>query len=104
MRVRLITITHGQYGEAFTIGTRYMHMGGVEMSRLTLIGLVAFMGLGVGACHSGGQPGQDMPPDPMGGDPMNPMYRVPSAPAKSPVAQACHELFSTARCAPVESR
>jgi hypothetical protein len=68
------------------------------MSRLTLIGLVAFMGLGLGACHSGGQPGQDMPPDPggMGGDPMNPMYRVPSAP--------CHELFATAKCAPVESR
>jgi len=73
------------------------------MSRLTLIGLAAFMVLGVGACHSGGPPGQDMPPDPM--DPMNPpMYRVPSAPAQSPAAQACHDLFSTVRCAPVESR
>ena len=48
------------------------------MSRLTLIGLVAFMGLGLGACHSGGQPGQDMPPDPggMGGGPDEP--HVPS--------------------------
>jgi hypothetical protein len=72
------------------------------MSRLTLIGVVTFLGLGLAACHSGGPPGQDMPPDPM--DPMNPMYRVPSASAKSPAAQACHDLFSAARCSSVESR
>jgi hypothetical protein len=74
------------------------------MSRLlSLIGLVAFATLGVAACHSSGPPGGDQMPDPM--DPMNPMYRVPSAATHSPAAPtACRSPFTAAKCSPVESR
>jgi len=72
------------------------------MSRLlSVIGLAAFLSLGVAACHSGGPPGD---PGDMGG--MDPkMHRVNSSVTRSPEAPtACNAEASKATCSPVESR
>jgi len=64
---------------------------------LTVIGLVAFAGLGAAACHNSGPPGDMGNMGGMGNDPMNPMYRAH--------AQACAQATQqTTTCTAPQSR